>query len=322
MPRIAIVSDIHYAGPSEQARGSDYELATAKPSLARTLIRFYRRHVWMKDPLAHNGLLDRFIEQAGAADLVIANGDYTCDSAAIGVSDDAACESVQLCLGKLRSRFGGKFHAILGDHELGKVSLLGDRGGLRLKSWQCATGECGLQPFWRVELGNFILLGITSTLVALPVFLSEAPEDERTEWERLRENHLAEIRAAFESLRPGQRVILFCHDPTALPFLWREPTVQTRAGQIAQTIIGHLHTKLVFWKSRMLAGMPVIRSGGVSIQRMTTALNEARHWKPFNVRLCPALAGIELLKDGGFLTMELDESGVMPPKVCFHPLRR
>jgi hypothetical protein len=55
---------------------------------------------------------------------------------------------------------------------------------------------------------------------------------------------------------------------------------------------------------------------------MSTAVNEARHWKPFHVTLCPSLAGIELFNDGGFLTIELDAEGATPAQVQFHPLPR
>jgi len=322
MRRIAIVSDIHYAGPGEQRHGPDFEFARAKTSPLKTLVTLYRHTIWMRNPLAHNGMLDRFIERAGGADMVIANGDYTCDVAGVGVSHDEARESVQLCLAKLRHGFGDRFHAIMGDHELGKVNLLGDHGGLRLQSWLRAVGDCGLRPFWRIEMENHVLIGITSTLVALPVFRPDALDEEWREWEALRAAHLAEIRAAFESLQPQQRVLLFCHDPTALPFLWREEAVRARLNQVSVTVVGHLHTRLVLWKSRLLAGIPRVQGMGVFVNRVTTALNEARRWRPFKVRLCPSLAGIELVKRGGFLTIDLDESGAQEPRVRLHSIPR
>ena len=51
-----------------------------------------------------------------------------------------------------------------------------------------------------------------------------------------------------------------------------------------------------------------------------TALHEARLWRPFHVRLCSALAGIELLKDGGYCTIELDPEARHPARFRFHPL--
>jgi len=146
--------------------------------------------------------------------------------------------------------------------------------------------------------------------------------EERREWERLRTEHLAEIREAFAKLDPGKRVILFCHDPTALPFLSREEKVRGRLSQIEQTIIGHLHSPLILWQSRLLAGMPRIGFLGHTAKRLSTALREARHWKPFNVRLCPALAGIELLKDGGYLSIELDPDGGRLARFQTHRLDR
>jgi hypothetical protein len=165
-----------------------------------------------------------------------------------------------------------------------------------------------------------VLLGVVSTLLALPVFEPDTLPSERPEWERLRAAHLAEIRRAFSSLDPGQRVLLFCHDPSALPFLWAEETVRARLPQIEQTIIGHLHSNLVLWQSRILAGMPPIGFMGHTIKRLSTALHDARHWRPFKVRLCPALAGIQLLKDGGFYTAELDPEGHQPAQFRLHRL--
>ncbi len=61
---------------------------------------------------------------------------------------------------------------------------------------------------------------------------------------------------------------------------------------------------------------------GHSIRRISVAVNEARHWKPFRVRLCPSLAGIELLNDGGYYTVELDDEPNSGARFVFHPLKR
>ncbi|MDB6109346.1 MAG: hypothetical protein JWR69_1096 [Pedosphaera sp.] len=320
--QIAILSDVHYASAAEQARGNDYEYRELGNPLLRLGIRNYRRFVWMDHPLKQNHLLDNFLSRVGAPDYVIANGDYSCNSAFVGVSDDAACQSARECLGKLRGRFAPNFQAAFGDHELGKISFFGMRGGMRLASFQRAQLDLGLQPFWRVELGRYVLMGVTSSLVALPVFEADTLAAELPEWHRLREQHLADIRRAFAKLQPDQRVLFFCHDPTALPFLWQDETVRGKLPQIEQTIIGHLHSNLVFWKSRLLAGMPRIAFLGHTAKRMSTALSNGRYWKPFSVRLCPALAGIELLKDGGYYTVELDAEARQPARFQFHRLPR
>ena len=319
---LGILSDIHYAGAAEQARGKDFEFEGINNPLVRVFGRLYRHFIWLREPLRKNHLLEQFLEGGGAFDYLIANGDYTCNTGFVGLSDDAAFESARECLGKLRQRFGDRLRVNYGDHELGKITMFGRRGGMRLASWHRLRQELGLPPFWRIEIGCYVLLGFVSSLVALPALEGEMLPAERPEWERLRAEHLAELARAFAGLEPGQRVLLFCHDPTALPFLRREASVRAKLPQIEQTIVGHLHSNLVLWKSRWLAGMPPIRLLGHTIERLSSALSEARHWRPFHVRLCPALAGIELLKDGGYCTLELDPEARQPARFRFHRLHR
>ncbi len=320
--KIAILSDIHYAGPTERTAGDDYETRDIHPPWLRFALQLYREHVWMRYPLQQNPQLDRFLAGVGSVDYVIANGDYACNVAAVGLSDDAAIESAQECLGKLRARFGGQLRANFGDHELGKFRLLGTRGGLRLKSWQRCREELGLEPFWRLDLGDYVLFNCVSTLVALPLFETDLLPAEKPAWQQLREQHLAEIRATFHALRPDQRVLFFCHDPTALPFLWGDDCVREKLPQIERTIIGHLHSPLYLRLSKLLSGMPVMRRFGHSVRRMSTALNEARCWRDFRVLLCPSLAGIDLLNDGGYYTVELDAEAQTPARFQFHALPR
>jgi hypothetical protein len=318
---LVIVSDPHYASDAEKRRRQP-ELAVISNPFLRRLVRAYRRHFWLRDPYAHNHLLDAFLDQAPAADLAVANGDYSCDTAFVGVSDDAACASARTCLEKLRGKFGERLQATLGDHELGKMSLFGGAGGPRLASWRRAVGELAVAPVWRRGCGRYQVIGVTSTLLALPIYEPELLPEERAGWEELRASHRQAVRQAFAEVRPEERILLFCHDPTALPFLGRETGVREKLRQIELTFIGHLHSKLLLWNSRLLSGMPPIGFLGNSIRRMSTALREARHWRPFHVILCPALAGIELLKDGGFYTLEIDPDAREPAQTRFHPLRR
>jgi hypothetical protein len=318
---LAVVSDIHYAGVAERARG-EFCLCAVQNPLQRLAIKLYRHYFWLRDPFAHNHLLDAFLAKTAGADLAVANGDYSCDSGFVGVSDDAAFASASECLQKLRQNFGQNLRATCGDHEFGKKPLGANIGGLRLKSFARARDDLGIEPFWQVNLGNYVLMGVVSTLVAMPIYEREAIAEERAEWDDIRRKHLHAIRAAFRDLQPYQRVILFCHDPTALPFLWHEPDIRAKLSQVERTIIGHLHSKLILYKSRILAGMPSIPFLGHTARRLSLALREARLWKPFNVLLCPSLAGIELLKDGGYYTAELDLSARQPARFQFHPLRR
>jgi hypothetical protein len=317
---LGILSDIHYASAAEQARGNDYELRNVANPMLRVLAKAYRRHIWLREPMSHNDLLDRFLAQAGDFDFGIANGDYSCDSANVGASDDAAWQSMRECLAKLQGNFGDRLRATYGDHELGRMGLVGRRGGMRLASWERLGQEPGLPPFWKLEIGNYVLLGIVSSLVALPIFEADTLPAERPKWQQLRDEHMALIRETFEALGPEQRVLLFCHDPTALPFLWREEAVRVKLPQLEQTIIGHLHSRLILWKSGWLAGMPKIGFLGHTAKRLSAALNEAQFWRPFHVRLCPAIAGIQLLKDGGYLSADLDLEAKRPATFQFHRL--
>jgi hypothetical protein len=319
---LGVLSDIHYASAAEQACGSDYAYRGITNPWLRTIVRWYYHFIWVRDPLNLNHLLDRFLEQDAAFDYVIANGDYSCNCAAVGVCDDAAFQSARECLDKLKNRFGTRLRANFGDHELGKASLVGERGGMRLASWHRARQGLGLQPFWQFQLGHYTMLGLTSSLVALPVFEPETMPEERNEWAQLRQEHLVEINQAFGALPSRQRVLLFCHDPTALPFLWREEAVRARLPQIEQTIIGHLHSNLILWKSRLLAGMPAIGFLGPTGRRLSMALNQARFWRPFRVRLCPSLAGIEICKQGGYCTLGLDPEALQPIRFRVHRLPR
>jgi hypothetical protein len=317
--KLFVVTDVHYAGPAEKTR-FEYCYRVIRNPLQRFAVRVYRHFVWLRDPFAHNHLVDRFIANAKDADYVIANGDYSCDSAFVGVSDDAACESARELLEKLRTSFGQRFYATIGDHELGKKPLGAAAGGLRIASFHRAVQQLGLQPFWRLELGNYVVFGITSSLPALPIYESETLPEELKEWRELRAQHVDQIRRAFAALRPGQRVLLFCHDPTALPYLAEIAEVRDKLPQIERTVIGHLHSNLILFKSRFLCGMPVIKFLGHTPRRLSSALRQARHWRPFNVLLCPALPGIQLFKDAGFYSIELDPEARLPAKFQRHRL--
>ncbi|HEY1788004.1 MAG TPA: hypothetical protein VGJ73_07610 [Verrucomicrobiae bacterium] len=247
--------------------------------------------------------------------------DYSCNTAQVGLSDPAAFASAEESLGKLRARFGENLRASIGDHELGKVGLFTGCGSMTLASWPRVTEDLGIRPFWRVQFGKYVLLGITSSLVALPLYIPDSTAADAAGWERLNETQMENIRAAFAGLKSDERVILFCHDPSALPFLWREPAVREKISQIEQTIVGHLHTNLVLRMSQVLSGFPVISFLGKGARKISGALHEAKLWKPFHVRLCPALTGIQLLKDGGWLSAELDTNAETPARFKFHPIK-
>lgn len=308
---LLIVSDIHYAGPLEKTRVG-YEYQAIDNLFTRLLVRGWRKFIWLDDPFGHTNLIDRVLNPPREPHLVIANGDYSCDSAFIGVSDPASLQSASICLGKLRERFAPNFLATFGDHELGKLSLCGGKGGIRLASFIAAIEQLKLEPFWTYELGNYVLLGVTSSLICFPIFIPEAVEAEVPAWNKLREEHMEKIRQVFLSPKPSQKILLFCHDPTALPYLLDDDVVNSRLHLLEETVIGHLHSPLILWKSKLFAGLPPISALGKVILRLTMALNRAKKWKPFKVRLCPSLAGIQIRRAGGFYLADIDPTAQQP----------
>src|SRR5260370_39533941 len=138
-------------------------------------------------------------------------------------------------------------------------------------------------------------MGVGSSMVALPVFEADTLAGERAEWREIRERHLAEIRETFAALKSDRRVLLFCHDPTALPFLWREEAVRGKIQQIEQTIIGHLHSPLVLRQARLLAGMPPLNFFGHPAKRVRWGLRQAGPLRPLQLRLCSSFARVEVL---------------------------
>jgi hypothetical protein len=318
---LLVCSDIHYASDAEKARGC-YESQAIEHPLARLFIRFYRHFIWLRDPFAHNELLRHVLEPSLHPDLVIANGDFSCDSAFIGMADPPSCESAAICIGKLRERYGEKFRGVFGDHELGKVTLAGGKGGLKLASLRVAQEALGLEPFWEVQIGKYKLIAVTSSLIAMPVYQHEALPEERPEWLELSRAHLARINEAFAAVKPDEKVLLFCHDPTALPFLLNVPELKKRLGQIEKTVIGHLHSNLIVWQSRILSGLPHIQGMGAGVKRMSAALSKAKEWRHFQLLLCPSLSGIELFRRGGFYLVDIDPSGKLPSRWKKRTFRR
>ena len=299
--RLLVVSDLHRAGPRErQRRGFDQALPAGWLALATA--RLLRRYVWLADPMAHNHRLGDILAREPGVTRVVANGDYSLDTAFVGVSDDAAMESAAEALGELRAAHGHGVRGVIGDHELGKKSLVGGAGGPRWRSVERCEAELGLPRLWHEDFPGWRWVGITSTLAAWPVFRAEGLEEERETWERAHREHLEAIDALFgEAATRGRRVVLFCHDPTALPFLARLDGVQRAHPRIAATVIGHLHTPWILRAGGWLAGMPCVPWAGHTVRRCTAALRDARCWRDFRVVLCPSPSGIQLFKDGGYL---------------------
>lgn len=317
--RIVVVSDIHYAGALERQR-RDFEDRGVPNKWLRPIARAYRRFVWLKDPLSHYHRLDIFLKNAPEVDFAIGLGDYSCDTGFVGVSDDAAFDSAKECLRKLKEKFNGNFAGVIGDHELGKLSLFGGVGGMRVASFYRAVNELGLKPFWKIEFGRFVLIGVTSSVVALNIFKVETLPEELPEWEKIYRQHIKDIQNGFSQISPHQKIILLCHDPSALAYLAELPEVNAKLPQFEMTVIGHLHSRAVFNTSRYLAGMPQINFLGHTPRRLSKALSRARIWRMFKTQLCPSLSGIQLFKDGGYCVLQFNKDSADSVALKFHHL--
>lgn len=303
--KLVVFSDVHFAGPEEQLRRGHESRAISNP-LLRWGTTLWRQWVWLRDPYAHNHRLDQLLDRNPSPDVVVANGDYTLDTAFVGVSDAAACASASTVLERLRSAYGDRVWAILGDHELGKKSLFGGHGGMRWASWEACRSRLRVPGVWRHDFGRWTAMGLTSSLLALPVFEDDVLPEERNDWNAEREVLLAWVRDCFAGLPLDRRVLLFVHDPSALPFLAKVPEVRARLGQVERTVVGHLHSPAIFGLAQTLAGAPQITGLGHSIRRYSGGLRSARCWRDFRTVLCPSPAGSELFHDGGWLEFDLD----------------
>lgn len=303
--RLLVVSDPHWAGPRERLRRGHERAAIRNPFL-RAAAAVWRRGFWLADPLAHNHRLDRILEREAEADFAVANGDYTVDTAFVGISDDASCESAAACVDRLRSAFGHRLRLTVGDHDLGKHSLFGGKGGPRLESWRRLGPRLGIEPVWRHDLGRVSLVGVPSTPLALETFRSELLPAESVGWEAVRRQVLDAVRHVLAGIPTTNRVILFCHDPTALPFLGELAEVRAVLPRLEATVVGHLHSPAILWTAFRLSGLPELRGLGSTARRYSSALRKAEAWKEFRLRLCPSPTGVERLKDGGWLTVEFD----------------
>jgi len=312
---ILVISDIHYASDPELARGPDHELDGISSASKRKLLGLIRRHVWIGNPFLSRTLLKQILSQPLECDLVVALGDYGLDPEYMGVADPIVYSNVSECLNLLRSHFGEKFVGLIGDHELGKRNVTGEIGCMNLKSWHISVTDLGLKPFWVLRISPWIFIGITSSLIALPNLMGDVIRTELPEWENLRKKHVDQIRQAFINAPSDHKIILFCHDPTALGFLWEDDIVRARLPNVALTIVGHLHSRAILTQSKILAGIPPLKFLGHTINRYSHALHLAKRWWDFKVNICPAPFGLKLLRDGGYLIVKLPFDPHLHPQI-------
>lgn len=314
--KLAVISDIHVLGPRElQAAhaahdelGSDLDPIRRKwrRGLHRVRRRLWNGHLELREP-AFRHALSRLLEFD--PDWIIANGDFGGDFGGTGLSNDATFESAATAVQLMRDLFANRCRFVFGDHDLGKYSTVLRGGGIRLDSLHRGEKALGIPSFWHVRDEDFHLIGVNSSLFTLDFFLPEALVDEIPVWREKRREHIEQVSHAFDGLPRNARVILFCHDPSALTALAQVPVVQKRLNHVEQTVVGHLHTpslmkltKLAPLFARLNPRYPVARI-------IAKGLKGAQAWQQFNPVVCPSTFGTGHHVAGGLLFLERDANG-------------
>ena len=198
---------------------------------------------------------------------------------------------------------------MFGDHDLGKYSTERQDGGIRLESLRRGEDILGIPSFWHEVDEDVHLIGVNSSLFTLDFFLPEALEAEVTEWKRRREEHIGHVSHAFDGLPDKARVLLFCHDPSALHALSQVPIVSKRMKQIELTVIGHLHSPTLLRMAKLVPRRKDWKPKYPVARIIARGLEGVKSWKQFHPVLCPSTFGTGHHLPGGLLFIEKDARG-------------
>jgi hypothetical protein len=227
----------------------------------------------------------------------------------VGLSDESTFESASAVIAMIRDVFGDKCRLSFGDHDIGKYSTHLRQGGVRLASIERGEEVLGIQSFWEEAIGDYHLIGVNSSLLGLQMFLPEAIEAEIPEWTRRRDEHIQQVCEAFDQLPDTTRIVLFCHDPSALAVLSDLPAVRRRLPQIVRTILGHLHSPGLLRLARMLPPLPRFNPKYPVARILAHSLSEKGAWRRFKPVLCPSTFGTGRHVSGGALFVEGHDDG-------------
>lgn len=322
--RIAVLSDLHVLGirETERSRRIVQDLAVDRPlahrawerGLHRVRRRLWNRRADERDTCFHHALDEMALLHP---DWIVANGDFSGDTAGIGLCDPHAFESVERVTDLLRRTFPDRCLFVFGDHEIGKYSTELKSGGIRLESLRRGEEDLGLESFWHRTAEGVHLVGVNSTLLSLSLFLPEALQTEIPAWQEQRARHLERIRETFSRFPPGDRILLFCHDPSALGELAGIPEVRARIGQIARTVLGHLHIPALLPITRWIGRLPIHDARYPVARIIARGAKSSQSWDQFRPVVCPSAFGLGHILRGGFLHLD-----VLPDEVRIvrHPL--
>lgn len=309
--RLAVISDIHVLGPGEHERERDLREGLSRDAgwvrgAWRHFLHMARMRFWNWIPESRYACFLQALQdiQDFHPDWVVANGDYAGDARGVGLSDDATFESAAGVITLIREIFPDRCHFIFGDHDIGKYSTGLRQGGIRLASLDAGEQKLGLRSFWQEQLDRIHLIGVNSSLLTLDYFLPEALKEEIPEWEKRRDAHESQVTAAFEGLPKEARVILFCHDPSALGLLANNPAIKARQKQIELTVLGHLHEPRLLTLVQRLPKLPEWNPKYPVARIISKGIRNAKTWSMFNPIVCPSPFGTGNHLSGGLLFIE------------------
>ena len=279
-----------------------------RKGLYRVRRRFWNGHLKWRHT-AFLRALDEVAEQR--PDWVIANGDYGGDLGGVGLSHRATLDSASVVVEMIRSRFPERSRFVFGDHDLGKYSTVLRAGGIRLNSLDLGERHLQIPSFWHEVDEMYHLIGVNSSLFTLDLFLPEALAEEIPEWQRRRAEHIEQVSRAFQGLPAGARVILFCHDPSALTALSQVPVIRRRLPQIELTVIGHLHSPTLLKLARYAARFSQFKPRYPVARIVASGLAGARHWNQFHPVVCPSTFGTGHHVAGGILLVRRTARGLL-----------
>ncbi len=315
--RLAVISDFHVAGPKERVRSASsyHDIGNGLHPLKRKWRRGLHRaraRLWNANPEWRSEAFLRALDCVSGykPDWVIANGDYGSDQGGVGVSDEATFESASGVIRTIRRTFHQRCRFIFGDHDLGKYSTLLRSGGIRLKSLNLGEEVLGIPSFWHELDDGYHLIGINSSLFTLDLFLPEALAEEIPHWRERRARHIADVCETFSRIPSKGRVILFCHDPSALHALSELKPVRERLPQIDMTVIGHLHSPGLLKLARLVPQRASAWRPKYPVARIIAhGLKGVGSWKMFKPVVCPSTFGTGHHIRGGLLFVEKSASG-------------
>jgi len=314
--RLAVISDIHVMGPGEHERHRDQVAAIGQDRRMagrwwQKFLNSSRSRFWNWHPESRHDCFLRALTdmQSYHPDWVIANGDYGGDTHGVGLSDEATYESAAGVITLIREIFPDRCHFIFGDHDIGKYSTLLKEGGIRLASLDVGEQRLGIRSFWHEQVEEVHLIGVNSSLITLDYFLPEALTDEVPEWTRRRLEHEEKVRGAFASLPRKARVILFCHDPSALGVLGHLPEIRARLPAIELTVLGHLHEPRLLRLVQRLPRLPEWKPRYPVARIIAEGIRNARSWMDFKPVVCPSPFGTGHHITGGLLYVEKNAAG-------------